>query len=298
MTHDRMPEHVRAWLERFNEECAARHVPLKRRPWDAWRALATEFGMALPLEHPTVRDVFSWFARNTQPGAQRIGPMFRAAFYFDACVWPVVLPVVFGTVRLNAWDTLVGMPDPVRERLARSPDAMHGLATLVADAADYAYAVYALHGDPTLPAFARDLLRSADKELEASVAVLLGDRPTVKAAEAGRMGTEMFLKALLAARDGLTEQDARRPLGHDIDAAAARCLGMSAAPPDHALAADLSSLARRLGVFPPIAARYRAPDVPLHDLWRAYVVAQQTGALVARWLFGRSTRGGAGGVPR
>ena len=42
--------------------------------------------------------------------------------------------------------------------------------------------------------------------------------------ESGRMSTEIFLKAFLAAYDGLTENDAKRKFGHHIEKALDRCL--------------------------------------------------------------------------
>lgn len=146
---------------------------------------------------------------------------------------------------------------------------------------DYGFGIDHLFSSPPNE-FAEQLLTSADQRLNATATLLTMDRPNASSLESSRMATEMFLKAYLAAISRLTEAEAKRDIGHNLEEALNRCL--SANPQS-----ELDALRKDLLVFPDVGNRYRGADPPLGILWKAYEVAQFTGATVCRSLTGRDS---------
>jgi hypothetical protein len=131
--------------------------------------------------------------------------------------------------------------------------------------------------------FARQLLASGDQRLKATITLLLQDHPNASSIQSSRMASEMFLKAFLAVKSGLTEEEAKRRIGHNLDEALTRCV--SAEPES-----ELSTIKPSLNVFPDVGDRYKGTDQPLGILWRAYEIAQFTGTAICRSLTRRDVR--------
>jgi hypothetical protein len=66
---------------------------------------------------------------------------------------------------------------------------------------DYAYGYDDIFKLKSFNELATNFIRSAHKELEATVSLLLEDNPQSKAIETARMAVEMFLKAILIIED-------------------------------------------------------------------------------------------------
>src|SRR5687768_12327796 len=98
-----------SWLHAANERYRAADTPPKQRPWLAWSDFAREREVTIDSTHPIVKRIFSWFRANTQEGSMSMGPLFRAAYYFDTSFWPLDIPVVFGTVALDLFSRLTTM---------------------------------------------------------------------------------------------------------------------------------------------------------------------------------------------
>ncbi|MEO6723989.1 MAG: hypothetical protein ABIU20_10650, partial [Blastocatellia bacterium] len=123
-----------------------------------------------------------------------------------------------------------------------------------------------------------------DQQINAAMTLLLETRPNSKAIESARMATEMFLKAFLALRNGLTEQSARQDIRHNLEEAVRRCLAVV----NHA---DLNKIQNEISCFPTdIGDRYRGTESSPRQLWEASRVAQSTGATIVRLLTGRDIR--------
>lgn len=97
------------------------------------------------------------------------------------------------------------------------------------------------------------------------------------------MATEIFLKAFLAARAALAEEEAKKKIGHNLAEALRRC---AAVDPK----SELLTIKRSLDVFPDIGERYKGTEQPLGVLWRAYEIAQFTGTTVCRIFTRRDVR--------
>jgi hypothetical protein len=209
--------------------------------------------------------------------------MYTGAFYYDSCFWPVFIPVAFGRVKLYARDALKTIPANILARLWKDQNAVKAFTALWADCLDYAFGIDDLKQMNTLSRFAQELLTSADQQLNATVTLLLEDRPNPKAMESARMATEMFLKAFVAAKAGLTEEEIKNTIGHNLVKALNKCLTVDAQ-------SELQTIQQDLGVFPHIGDRYKGTAKASSDLWIAYRTAQFIGATVTRSLSGRDVR--------
>jgi hypothetical protein len=76
------------------------------------------------------------------------------------------------------------------------------------------------------------------------------------------------------------DTNARRKISHNLEEALSRCLTADAQ-------SELLTIQSSLNVFPKIGDRYKGAEQPLGILWRAYEIAQFTGATVCRALSGR-----------
>lgn len=272
------------WLENTNEEFRKNDTPHRQRPWLAWGEWAKYTGMPIAMNDEVVKKIFFWFEKNTKAGSQHIGPLYTGAFYFDSCFWPVFIPLNYGTVKLDARNSLKTMPTSIVKRLWDDRrNKLSEYISLWADCVDYALGLDDLKKIGGFGRFAQELLNSGDQQLKATIALLLENRPNPKAMESARMSTEMFLKAFLAAKAGLTEKEAKDKIKHDLEKALNRCLAFDAK-------SELQAIQPDLNVFPDIGDRYKGTDKPPRELWRAHAIAQFTGTTVARTLSGRDVR--------
>jgi len=274
------PEPTDKWLEQINEEFSRRGVAHSKRPWEALTRWGGSTGTINRLDGKVAEKIFNWFAQNTKAGSQKIGPMYVGVFYYDTCFWPVFVPVVYGTVRLSPFDFLKTMPGIIIKRLMLDSKKCIEYVSVFIDCVDYAIG---FDGRGELCQFANELLCSGDQQLNATVSLLLEDTPNPKAIESARMATEMFLKALGAEKAGLTEEDAKNKIRHDLEKALTIC-----SPAD--TKSELKTILHRLSIFPGIGDRYKGAVRPGRELWAAYGVAQFVGTAVIRILTGVDMR--------
>lgn len=278
-----MHELTERWLEDINEEFRKKDIPPRQRPWLAWGEWAKYTGMSIAMNDEVVKRIFAWFEKNTKAGSQHIGSLYTGAYYYDSCLWPVLIPISYGTVKFDARDALKTMPESVVVTLFNDRKKVLEYVSVWADCIDYAFGIDDLKKTAGFGKFAQELLNSGDQQLTAAVALMLQDRPSPKATESARMSTEMFLKAFLVAKSGLTEQEAKNKIKHDIGKALDMCLAFDTK-------SELKDIQPHLNVFPDIGDRYKGSDKPLKELWRAYAIAQCAGATVVRTLSGRDIR--------
>lgn len=278
-----MHELTEEWLKKTNEGFSTSDIPHRQRPWLAWGEWAKFAGRPIAMDDEVVRKIFDWFEINTKTGSQYMGPLYTGTYYYDSCFWPVFIPICYGTVKLDARSSLKTMPDSIVENLWHDRNKVLEYVSVWADCVDYALGVDDLKKKGGFGTFAQELLNSGDQQLQATTVLLLHDKPSPKATEFARMSTEMFLKAFLAAKAGLTEQEARKKIMHDLEEALNRCLAFDPTP-------ELRTIQPYLSVFPDIGDRYKGTDRPPRDLWRAYAIAQSAGTTVARMLSGRDVR--------
>jgi hypothetical protein len=271
------------WLEQVNEEFSRNDIPHRQRPWLALLKWSEVAGVSASLGDEDEKNISDWFEKNTKAGSKYLGPMFIGSFFYDSCFWPVFIPVVGGTVQLDAAKSLRTMPDSIKSRLTRDSDAfMHYMALWTA-CVDYGFGIEELIENKNISTFAQELLRSGDQQLSAAITLLHEDRPNPKAVESARMATEMFLKAFLAIKVGLTEKEAKDKVGHNLEKALDRCLAADSQ-------SELQAIRSSLNCFPEIGDRYKGAEKTSMELWQGYGVAQFTGATLVRSFTARDVR--------
>lgn len=267
------------WLQEANRRYRAEDLIPRQRPWQAWKDMSLEQDIPLALDDPRVQRIFRWFEQHTQQGAHQMGPLFRGTFFFDACFWPVDIPVVYGEVKLDVFASMSTMPDRLKIAVARDRDAATQLLTHWTSCADYGLGFEDLQR-PSSGGFPEHLLLSGHRELCSSVSLLLSARPNARAALSASFAIELFAKWLLAIEIGLDEQGARKQYGHNLSALLEACR-------PYVPANELDDHIARAALMPKVSDRYEGAEPPLRYLWEAYLTAQTVAASLTRVKTGR-----------
>lgn len=272
-----------AWLEEINRRMSQEGIPYHQRPFHALQEWSRLRKCSVALGSELSEKVFAWFYRNSPPEAHHIGPQYEGAFYYDAYFWRVTIPIAYGSVRLDPWESLKGVPQAVLARLRSDTDAALQFMALWADCMDYGFGREDILN--TLPdSYGKHLFASANDHLNATVALLRERRPNPKATESACMTIEIFLKAFIALHRGLTDEQAKKEIKHDLAVGLRKCLAIQPL-------SELGALGERIGQLPPANSRYEAKQRHPEELWFAYGTAQFAGSAVVRSLTDRNVRG-------
>jgi hypothetical protein len=260
------------WLTRTNERFRAMNLPPKQRPFKALQELALSRGLQITLNSPAAEKIFQWFLANTQPGAHAIGPLYTGVFFYDACFWPVTIPIFYGRVRLDAFKALETMPDAIKGAIKGDPRACHVLAEHWRNCLEFALGFDVLRKSSRLDPKAHAFLRNGEAELTGAMAQLLELRPNLKAILMLRQACEIFLKVLLIQEKNLSD-DALKKLGHDIRRLAQACMAAVGG-------AEFQAVDQCATVFPPVAARYDGTPASPSQVFDAVALTQMVAAAV------------------
>ncbi len=271
------------WFQQVNREFREQNIAVRQRPFLALDRYCKDFRvLALMFDSAPSKAIFDWFYSNTKPESHHIGSLFTGAFYYDACFWPVDIPVGYGQFKLEAPDSLRGIPSSLkRELMLESKDA-RSFALFWVDCIDYGYGFDDIQKTNCISPFSKSLMMNADRELRASISQLLEHRPNPKAAMSARMATEIYLKAFLVQKAGLSETEVKA-FNHRLNDLLKECRRIE---PNH----DVLKIESDLTVFPAIHERYTGGDLPHAVLWSTYVIAQYSATSVVRSFTDRDTR--------
>ena len=270
------------WIDALNQEFSKDHIPHQQRPFLAWLRWGQDTRRDIFFGEPDVKKIFAWYRTNSPAGAHQVGSFYTGLFYYDAHLWPVEIPIVCGGVTLNGMDSLKTMPDNIKRRLESDPGLYQGFGQVWVDCVDYSIGIEGLIKKDN-GTFWQDLLRSGHQQLLSTVTLLQGNRPNPKGAEPARMATEMFLKAFIANRTGMTDAEARKQISHNLEKALDKCMEID----PHS---ELDTIRSALTEFPEISERYKETDKTLWELWRIYGMAQYSGVTVVRNMSGYDSR--------
>ena len=270
------------WIQAADDQLSAADMAVRTRPAEALVAWCEAHGPT-GFSSPEARAIFDWYERNYPPGTFSVGSLFTGAFYFDQALWPVHVPVGYGTFQVTINRMVANMTKMIGDRLSRNGQSLSDLTALAVDCLDYGYGFDDLRNEPLSSPLARDMLTSGHKELQAAVRVLLSDRPSEKVEESAALAIEMFLKSYLAQHAGLVEEGAKK-IGHNLAQALRQCLAHGCSPELHILQGSVGSLPQVAG------ARYKPRAYSLKELWYAYSLAQFAGACVIRSMTDRDCR--------
>jgi hypothetical protein len=259
-------------------------IPHIRRPFEALSEWTREHACSIRYDSPTAKAVFEWFEERSPQGSHAIGSMFSGVYYFDAYFWKVSIPIAYGTVGLDARNSIENLPDTIRKQIMEDRSQIVDYLLLWVDILDYAYGIDDLLRSGKLSGYSLQLSASADTELRATVRLLTESRQaSPKAMESARMTTEKFLKAYLAAHAGLTDTEARKRLSHDLSKAAKECKQVKGQ-------VEFDRIGEMVKVFPVIGSRYGGDNYDSQTLWLAYCVAQFSATAYIRSLTDRDSR--------
>jgi hypothetical protein len=276
------PNVTESWLGAANARYREKEIPPRHRPFKALSDFTREFNCSIDMASPTAKIIFEWFAAHSQPGSHAVGAMFTGAFYFDACFWPLYIPIGYGTFTLNALDCLETMPQPLKEQINQSQGDLWRLALYWADCCDYAYGIDDMGKEGKLSSKALTFVQNGDRELVGAIAQLVTPKPNTKAILALRMASEIFMKALLIQEKNLTEQQLRK-LSHKIEDIAGECFAATGVR-------EFEAVANAAGIFPGVSERYEGDEWKLSEVWKAICVAQIAATAVARQYTDRDMR--------
>jgi len=271
------------WLNAKNNEFRKADVHPRQRPFRAIEAFSKESDCPVYVPSPVADLIFDWFKQNTPEGSQIIGPLFRGAYYFDSVFWPVYIPLGYGQFQIDALSSLETMPETFKKQIQTDKMELWNYVLLWVDCLDYAYGYDDLRHDSRFKGLAGNFMKSGNKELVAAVALLLQHRPEAKAIESCRMTVEMFLKSVITANAGWSEEQVRKKISHDLNKAAREVISLI----DNN---ELKKLESEYSFFPEIHERYSGKDWKPVDLWRGYCLAQSTATICTRIYSNRDTR--------
>jgi len=270
------------WLNTVNARYRADQVPPHQRPFRAMSDYSLEHNCTFSLDSPIAKAIIEWFDIHSQPGSQAIGAMFTGAFFFDACFWPLNIPIGYGKFSINAVECLESMPKSLKDQLLQSHHDQWNLALYWVDCCDYAYGINEIINKGNLKAKALRFLQNADRELAGAIAQLVIPRPNLKAILALRMACEIFLKVLLIQEQDLSDKELKK-IGHEIKDIADKCFALTKTQ-------DFDSVSKAIGAYPEVSDRYDGVEREMTDVWKALCVTQIAATAVIRQYTGRDMR--------
>jgi HEPN domain-containing protein len=272
------------WLKALNVEFRTQNISVRQRPFLAIDRYCKDFNVpTLALDSQPAEAISEWFFANTEEEAHHVGNLFRGVFYYDTCFWPVDIFIAFGHPAHDTFSSLKTMSASMKgEMMSGSSDVRNSYLLSWSNCVDYGYGFDDMQKELTANSYAHSLLENADRELRASISQLLECPPNAKAAMSCRMAVEIFLKAFLVLRAGLSER-AIIAHNHNLNKLLE---SVRAIEPN----SELLNVEASLSIFPEIKDRYTGNELSAVTLWESYCIALHIGAVVARSFTNRNIR--------
>jgi hypothetical protein len=281
-----LPIPSQEWLVAFNTECRKLGMPSGERPFRALVRWAEEHGqhadqLQLLMSHlatPAFQAIYEFFKAHTSLGRDEKAPFRQTCFFYDTAFWPVIVPVIYGHTVVDPIRFVVGMPVGLFTDLGFNSTARDELDMHWFDC-EHHMNHHGLIDRGGLPNAARDFLAGGEKALLAAVESLLATTPNQKAAELSRDAFESTMKGFAVAKTGLTEERARKKIGHDLSLLVQECA--TALP-----VSERDRFDRASALYPSVGARYEKGALPTERLWECYREAQHAMAICLRIVGG------------
>jgi hypothetical protein len=269
------------WLKLVNAEFSDNNIPHIQRPFEAMRKYSIEFDCPVALGSQAGNAIFEWFKINTKGDAHKMGAVFSSTFFYDGEFWDLEIPILYGNVELNPYDSLSNMPAPIISSLTEHPEKSIEYLRHWANCIDFSLGFDAISKTDGLNAFGKDFLNAGYEELSSAASLLRKTRSNPRAVMDARMAIEMFFKAYAGLKDLLTEKEARG-ISHHLEQGLDKMIDISGFN-------YLNSVRSSLSIYPEISDRYKAQNMSKPDLWKAFQLAQMIGGLVTRQFSGYDT---------
>jgi hypothetical protein len=278
------------WLERANEEFNQKGTPADERAELAemkWR----EENLDAYVAHTDVEEAFrhmefqiakirSYFLTQSQKRRDVIEPQFLGIYYYLGEFWEIIVPLIAGRRSVNAFANLVAPPE-YKNAISSDREVLSDFIGVFADTLDYGYAIEEVERKcPT--ADSKQWFRAADEHLRKAISLLFQHKASSAAIQDARMAVEMFLKADVVLKEGLTDREIQKQISHRLEVAVERCISNGLA--------DLAPLRQKITSLPKVETRYEGATRTLGDLWASYRLALAVAMVVLRPLTGRDSR--------
>lgn len=269
------------WLVAKNQEYRKQDIPQPQRPWLACRDFSLEFKTDLVFGSVEAEAIFDWFEKNSKPGAQHIGCLFEAVYFFDATFWEVNVPIFYGRNKINLWTFLV-MPPSTRAALMSDSREVREYACCATDALDYALGIDIILHNGSTSQLAKSLSSNANSYLRSSAQTLRARRPDRSVVQNARLAGEIALKALLCSRYNHDEAS-MKGFGHNLDRLLEEVVRLTGDQ-------FLDQMRGYLPIFPPIHDRYTGETTDGRFLWNCFRLALALSASFTRITTGIDNR--------
>ncbi len=263
------------WLEELNKEFQKDDIKQRDRPWKAIHQYARDFRVPVTFPSDITEKILEYFNSRSKPGTFESGSLYESVYFYDSQFWPVSIPVFYGKVKLDAFQSLYSMPPGLRREMISDEKKVLDYRTFWCDCFNYALGIEDIRKDPEATLFGKELLLAGDQKLRNAALILSQSIPGTQAIFECRMAVEMFFKACIAMNKELTDQGAKH-IGHDLGKGLIEFLKILEKPSWEKLLRD------RLSVFPQIHDRYKPQATSLKDLWAGFSTAQFLGSTVIR----------------
>lgn len=224
------------------------------------------------------------------PKERQSGGLHLGAFLFRDMFCRLYAPIAFGTCAIDFWQMLE-LSDLQKAWLAESPEQLATFTDQAADILDFGYGWQEFGNGRSIGDRARDLIWRAHVQLEAAAATATGAYDYRGTVQSALLGTELALKAGLAAH-GMTDRElAGRGLGHNLTALTAK---LATFVPD----IDANRIGRVVATFPDfVSSRYDTPPPDRVPTGHIIMGAQYVASEVTRRFSDRDCRSDNPGSP-
>ena len=268
-------------LDKINKKLSSQNTEHRTRPWEAMRLLSIDEKISVSIPSPEADFIFNWFKKNGKPDSQLQGHYHQGAYLFDSEFWSVSIPLIYGTVNVNAMDALHEMPENIKNNLLKDKKQLWDYLIFWADCIDLGMGYGDLRDDKKLDQFGIQLLNAGYEELSSATSLLLEHRPNMRAIMNCRMATEIFLKSFISLKTGLSDREAKK-LGHNLFKLMDAFIESSGYK-------HWEKTKSILSIFPDVHERYEQQNIERHRLAEAYCFAQSFGVLIIREFTDRNT---------
>lgn len=153
------------------------------------------------------------------PKELEVGGLHLGAFLFRDMFCQLYAPITFGTNHIDFWKML-DLSDIQKEWLAEDSEQSARFVDQSIDILDFGFGWSEFGYGKRINDRSKDLIWRAHSQLEASAATAISSCDLSGTIQSALLGTELALKAGLAAH-GMTDGElAKKPLGHDLTALA------------------------------------------------------------------------------
>lgn len=173
------------------------------------------------------------------------------------------------------------MPPTIKSSLLSKREILEDYLLFWVESVDYPSGIKIIVENKMLNQFGLGFLTAGDQEFRGAVSLLKEIRPNTRAMMSCRMATEMFLKAYLVFKENITENEAKKKLGHNLD----KCFDKFIESSGHK---EITKIKNKLKYFPDIHERYNELSQDKSSVWECFRFTHFIGTFIIHEITGKS----------